>query len=50
MSQTADIEMMRNELKRHFGVADYQPFKGREPLAGSRGGPKGQHSGGNHGD
>ena len=31
-SQIADIEMMRNELKKHFGVGDYQPFRGLEPL------------------
>lgn len=46
MSQTADIEMMRKELKKHFGIGDYQPFKGREPLQGGRGGPIGQHSDG----
>lgn len=45
MSQTADIEMMRHELKRHFGIADYQPFKGREPLHDGKSAPLGQHSG-----
>lgn len=44
-SQTADIDMMRAELKKHFGIGNYQPFKGREPLNGSRGGPIGQHAG-----
>lgn len=31
-SQMADIEMMRSELKKHFGIADYQPCRGLEPL------------------
>jgi uncharacterized protein (DUF305 family) len=44
-SQIADIEMMRNELKKHFGIADYQPFRGLEPLRGNNGSPRGQHSG-----
>lgn len=33
-SQTADIDDMRRELSRHFGIVDYQPFKD----------PRGQHS------
>lgn len=44
-SQIADIDMMRHELKKHFGIADYQPFKGLDPLRGNNGGPRGQHSG-----
>jgi hypothetical protein len=44
-SQIADIDMMRHELKKHFGIADYQPFRNFEPLKGSQGGPCGQHSG-----
>lgn len=40
-SQTADIDMMRNELKVHFGIADYQPFRGLEPLHGTKGGVRG---------
>ena len=27
-SQIADIDMMRHELKKHFGIADHQPFRG----------------------
>lgn len=34
-SQTSDIDQMRRELARHFGIVDYQPFKD----------PRGQHSG-----
>lgn len=45
-SQIADIEMMREELKKHFQIADYQPFPGLQPLRGSSGLPRGQHSGG----
>lgn len=44
-SQISDIEMMRDELKKHFGISDYQPFRGLEPLRGDRGLPRGQHSG-----
>jgi uncharacterized protein (DUF305 family) len=47
-SQIADIDMMRHELERHLGIADYQPFNGRDPLHGSRGSPRGQHSGHEH--
>ncbi|WP_238947648.1 DUF305 domain-containing protein [Caldimonas brevitalea] len=43
-SQTADIHMMRKELRKHFGIDDYQPFKGREPLRDRFWGPRGQHS------
>ena len=45
-SQIGDIEMMRHELQKHFGIADYQPFRGLEPLRGNSGLPRGQHSGG----
>ncbi|NUZ08432.1 DUF305 domain-containing protein [Piscinibacter koreensis] len=45
-SQISDINMMRHELKKHFGIADYQPFRGLEPLRGAAGGPRGDHSGG----
>lgn len=34
-SQTSDIDQMRRELARHFGIVDFQPFKD----------PRGQHSG-----
>ena len=44
--QIADIDMMRHELRKHFGIADYQPFSGVEPLRGAGGSPRGQHSGG----
>lgn len=44
-SQIADIDMMRQELKKHFGITDYQPFHGLEPLRGNNGSPRGQHSG-----
>lgn len=44
-SQIADIEMMRNELKKHFGIVDYQPFRGLKPLRGDNGSPRGNHSG-----
>jgi len=44
-SQIADIDMMRHELKKHFGIVDYQPFRGLEPLRGNNGSPRGQHSG-----
>jgi hypothetical protein len=44
-SQTSDIDEMRHELQRHFGIADYQPFKGKQPLNAESGPPRGQHSG-----
>lgn len=44
-SQTADIQMMREELHKHFGIADYQPFKGRDPLREPMDTPRGQHTG-----
>jgi uncharacterized protein (DUF305 family) len=44
-SQIADIEMMRNELKKQFGIVDYQPFRGLQPLRGDNGSPRGNHSG-----
>lgn len=45
-SQIADIHMMRMELKKHFGIADYQPFRNLEPLKSNGGLPRGDHSGG----
>ncbi|UST56236.1 DUF305 domain-containing protein (plasmid) [Comamonadaceae bacterium OTU4NAUVB1] len=45
-SQIADIDMMRMELKKHFGIVDYQPFRNLEPLRGNNGLPQGSHSGG----
>jgi uncharacterized protein (DUF305 family) len=45
-SQIMDIDMMRHELKAHFGIADYQPFGGLQPLHEGGGGPRGKHSGG----
>ncbi len=45
-SQIADIEMIRMELKKHFGIEDYQPFRNLEPLRGNNGMPRGDHSGG----
>lgn len=45
--QIAEIDMLRHELKRHFNVADFQPFKGLEPLRGSHGGHRG-HGGRGH--
>jgi hypothetical protein len=45
-SQMSDIEMMRMELKRHFGIVDYQPFRNLSPLEGDHGLPRGDHSGG----
>lgn len=47
--QTADIEMMREELKKHFGIVDYQPFQGHDPLHGDASGNHAQHTDGNHG-
>lgn len=44
-SQIADIQMMREELKKHFGIVDYQPFMGLEPLHDINGSPRGSHSG-----
>lgn len=44
-SQIADIQMMREELERHFGIADYQPFNGRLPFHGIGTGPRGDHGG-----
>lgn len=41
-NQIADIEMMRSELKKHFGIVDFQPFRGLEPMHGSGGG-RGNH-------
>ena len=41
-SQTSDIDEMRNELQRHFDIADYQPFEGKQPLIPSGGAPRGQ--------
>lgn len=44
-SQTGDIDEMRHELERRFGIVDYQPFKDLRPLRGEGGAPRGQHSG-----
>lgn len=44
-SQIADIDMMRNELKKHFGIVDYQPFPGLKPLQDEPGSVRGHHSG-----
>lgn len=44
-SQISDIDMMRHELREHFGIVDYQPFSGQQPLRGGGGSPRGQHSG-----
>lgn len=44
-SQTSDIQMMREELLRHFGIADYQPFNARQIFHGIGTGPRGDHSG-----
>jgi uncharacterized protein (DUF305 family) len=45
MSQTADIEMMRGELKKHFGILDYQPFRKHEVMGDRPSSPRGRHSG-----
>jgi uncharacterized protein (DUF305 family) len=45
MSQTADIEMMREELKKHFGIVDYQPFRKHEVMSDRPMAPRGRHSG-----
>lgn len=45
MSQTADIEMMREMLKQHFGIADYQPFRKHEVMRDGPMMPRGRHSG-----
>jgi hypothetical protein len=44
-AQTADIDMMRRELERHFGIADYHPFDARQPFHGAAGRPRGSHGG-----
>ena len=44
-SQMSDIDMMRHDLKRHFGISDYQPFSGTDPLQQNASVPRGQHSG-----
>lgn len=44
--QIADIEMIRVELKKHFGIVDYQPFRPLEPLKEGHDLPRGEHSGG----
>ena len=44
--QIAEIDMMRHELKKRFGIEDYQPFNGLQPLHGIGGSPRGNHSGG----
>lgn len=30
--QVSDIDTMRRELERHFGIVDFVPFRGHEPL------------------
>ena len=44
-SQIADIDMIRHELERHFGIVDYRPFHNSDPFHPSAGDPKGEHSG-----
>jgi uncharacterized protein (DUF305 family) len=44
--QTGDIAMMRHQLNKKFGIADYQPFQDKNPLQPDSTAPKGQHSGG----
>ena len=44
-SQISDIDMMRMELKKHYGIVDYQPFRNMEPLRGRNGSPQGSQSG-----
>lgn len=44
-SQSADIDEMRQELLRHFGIADYRPFRDNEPLTPAAAPPRGQHGG-----
>ena len=44
-SQTGDIDELRHQMERHFGIVDYQPFKDNRPLRGEGGAPRGQHSG-----
>lgn len=45
IAQTSDIEMMRTELKKHFGIADYQPFKKHEVMGDRPSSPRGRHTG-----
>lgn len=45
-SQIAQIDMMRHELKKHFGIDDYQPFNGLQPMHGIGGNPRSNHTGG----
>lgn len=45
IAQTADIEMMRDELKKHFGIVDYQPFRMHEVMNDRPSSPRGRHSG-----
>lgn len=44
-AQMGDIDEMRHELERHYGIVDFQPFTGAQPLSPDSGGPRGQHSG-----
>lgn len=44
-TQTSDIDMMRHDLRNHFGISDYQPFPHRAPLLVDQSAPQGQHSG-----
>lgn len=43
--QTSQIDEMRHELAKHFGIVDYQPFAGRQPFIPEAGSPRGHHSG-----
>ena len=43
--QTADVDEMRQELERHFQIADYRPFPDAQPLGPMEGPPRGEHSG-----
>jgi uncharacterized protein (DUF305 family) len=45
MAQIADIEMMRGELKKHFGISDYQPFRKHEVMGERPSAPRGRHTG-----
>lgn len=45
ISQMSDIDMMRHELAKHFGIVDFRPFDDNQPLQSHPGGPRGQHSG-----
>ncbi|MGE3740769.1 MAG: DUF305 domain-containing protein [Geminicoccaceae bacterium] len=44
--QTADIEEMRQELERHFAIADFWSLPDAQPLGSMDGPPRSQHDGG----